>query len=131
MGQENTNNNSGIYPEHLISLAKNLKYMGRMNDPTSSACLKGPCGDEMEFYLVINDKIIEDIKFYATGCVATIVCGSVTAELASGKPIYEALAISPKEVMDSLNGLPEDHCHCSILAVSALYRAVADYLLKY
>ena len=119
-----------VYSEQITALAKNPKHFGRMSDPVSSAYIKGPCGDEIEFYLVIKDKVIEDVKFYTEGCIATIVCGSMTAQLALGKSINEALALSPKMVIKALNGLPEDHCHCSILAVSALYRAVADYLLK-
>lgn len=120
-----------VYPEHIIALAKNPKHFGRMNNPTSAASIKGPCGDEMEFYLVIKDRIVEDIKFYTKGCIATIVCGSITAQLALGKSIDEVLGISPKEVIEaSLSGLSEDRCHCSILAVSTLYRAIADYLLK-
>jgi len=122
--------NLAIYPEDIVALAKNTQHFGRMNDPTSAASIKGPCGDEMEFYLVIKDKIIEDIKFYTKGCIATKVCGAMTAQLASGKSINEALGVSPKKVIEALSGLPEDHCHCSILAVSTLYRAIADYLLK-
>lgn len=118
------------YPEQIVALAKNPKHFGRMNDSTSAASIKGACGDEMEFYLVIKDKVIEEVKFYTKGCIATIVCGSMTAQLASGKPINKALGISPKKIIEALSGLPEDHCHCSILAVSALYRAIADYLLK-
>ena len=118
------------YPEHIVELAKNPKHFGRMNDPTSGAYIKGPCGDEMEFYLVIKNRVIEEVKFYTEGCIATVVCGSLTAQLALGKSIDEALGISPKKVIEALNGLPEDHCHCSILAVSTLYRAIADYLLK-
>lgn len=126
----NHNENEEEYPINLINLAKNPKYFGRINDSTSSAYIKGPCGDEMEFYLVINNKIIEDVKFYTTGCLSTIVCGSMTAQLAIGKSILDALAISPKNVMDALEGLAENHCHCTILAVSTLYKAIADYLLK-
>jgi nitrogen fixation protein NifU and related proteins len=118
------------YPEGLILMAQEPKYFGRMNAPTSSAYIKGPCGDEMEFYLEISDEIIRDLKFYTEGCIATRVCGSMTAKLAVGKDIEEALAISPKNVMDLLEGLPEDHRHCSILAVSTLYKSIADYLLK-
>lgn len=118
------------YPENILTLAKDLKHFGRMNDPTSAACIKGPCGDEMEFYLVIKNRIIQDIKFYTKGCIATKVCGSMTAQLAFGKLVDEALRISAREVIDRLNGLPEDHCHCSILAVSTLYRAIANYLIK-
>ncbi|MGB2601718.1 MAG: iron-sulfur cluster assembly scaffold protein [Candidatus Omnitrophota bacterium] len=119
-----------LYPQDLIAMAKEPKYFGRMNAPTSSAYVKGPCGDEMEFYLVIKDKIIDDIKFYTEGCIAIHVCGSMTAGLVLGKTVDEALGISPQKVIDLLNGLPKNHCHCSILAVTALYKAIADYLLK-
>ena len=54
----------------------------------------------------------------------------MAAHLVYGKTISEALAISAGEVIKQLKGLPEDHLHCSILAVSTLYRAIADYLLK-
>ncbi|MBL7068321.1 MAG: iron-sulfur cluster assembly scaffold protein [Candidatus Omnitrophica bacterium] len=118
------------YPENIIKFAKDPKHFGRMTDPTSAACIKGPCGDEMEVYLVISDRVIKNIKFYTKGCIATVVCGSAVAQLASGRSVDEALGISPKQVIDMLNGLPEDRCHCSILAVSTLHRAIADYLLK-
>ncbi len=124
------NEENSEYPENILSIARDLKHFGRMTDPTSSACIKGPCGEEMEFYLTIKDGIIEDAKFYTNGCIATKICGSMTARFALGKTIEEALSISPKKVIDSLKGLPKDHCHCSILAVSTLYRAIADYLLK-
>jgi nitrogen fixation NifU-like protein len=120
-----------FFPRAITELAKNPGHLGRMNDPTASALIQGPCGDEMEFYLVIRNRIIEEIKFYTKGCIATRMCGETTAQLAEGKSIDEALGICPKHVMELLgSGLPEDHSHCSILAVSTLYRAIADYLLK-
>jgi len=106
------------------------KYLGRMNDPVSSAFLKGPCGDEMEFYLVIEKDKIMEIKFYTEGCEETKICGAMTAMLADGKKVEDALAVSPAEVKKRLPDLSQEHLHCTILAVSTLYRAVADYLLK-
>ncbi len=124
------NEDLSIYPENIVALAKNPRHFGRMNDPISSAFIKGPCGDEMEFYLVINNAVLEVVKFYTDGCISTIVCGEMVSQLAQGKSIDEALGISPKEVMEMLKDLPKSHSHCSILAVSTLYRAIADYLLK-
>ncbi|MBU4252384.1 MAG: iron-sulfur cluster assembly scaffold protein [Candidatus Omnitrophica bacterium] len=118
------------YPEEVLSLINNEKYFGRMNDPTSSSYLKGPCGDAMEFYLVIENDKITEIKYYTDGCHATKACAAMAAKLAEGKTIKEALSISAGEVIVRLKGLPEDHLHCSILSVSTLYRAIADYLLK-
>lgn len=106
------------------------RYFGRMNDPTSSAYLKGLCGDEMEFYLVIKDGVIEEVKFYTEGCGYTVACGAITAHFIWKKSIDDALWISPRLIKESIQGLPEDHKHCCILAVSAVYRAIANYLLK-
>ena len=106
-------------------------HYGRMNDPDASAFVKGICGDEMEFYLVIKDRIIQEARFYTDGCEYTRACGGVVAGLAESKSVEDALGISPRQVVDTLKDLPEEHRHCSILAVSTLYRAIADYLLKF
>ncbi len=111
-------------------VTKSPKHFGRMNDPTGAAVIKGLCGDEMEFYLTISNDVIEEAKFYTEGCISTVACGEIVAELAQGKSIDEALGISPGEVKGMLKGLAQEDSHCSILAVSALYRAIADYLLK-
>jgi nitrogen fixation protein NifU and related proteins len=118
------------YPQEVIELINDQKYFGRMNDPVSSSYLKGPCGDAMEFYLVIEKGRISEIKYYTDGCHATRACAAMAAKLADGKTVKEALLISAGEVITRLKGLPEDHLHCSILSVSTLYRAIADYLLK-
>ena len=106
------------------------ELFGRMNDPVSSAYLKGPCGDEMEFYLVVEKNVITDIRYYTEGCEETRKCASAAASLAKGKTIDEALCISAGEIISNIKDIPNDHLHCSILAVSTLYRAIADYLLK-
>lgn len=132
MNQESTfhEEDISIYPAALMTLAQHPQCFGRMNDPTSSAYMKGPCGDEMEFYLDIRDDLIADVRFYTKGCISTLVCGSQTAEMVVGKTVYDALAVSPKTIMDQLAGLPQERLHCTILAVSTLYKAIADYLLK-
>lgn len=118
------------YPQDVVELINNKRYFGRLNDPDSSSYLKGPCGDAMEFYLIIDNGIITEIKYYTEGCHATRACAAMTAKLAEGKTIKEALSVSAGEVIARLKGLPEDHLHCSILSVSTFYRAIADYLLR-
>lgn len=118
------------YTQEAINLLNNPKYFGRMSDPTSASYLQGPCGDSMEFYLVIENGKITEIKYYTSGCHATRACAAMAAKLAEGRTVKEALSISAGEVITKLRGLPADHLHCSILSVSTLYRAIADYLLK-
>ncbi|MDP2922677.1 MAG: iron-sulfur cluster assembly scaffold protein [Candidatus Omnitrophota bacterium] len=114
----------------MSSIIKKDKFFGRMNDPTACAVFIGPCGDEMEFYLVIEEGRITEAKCYTKGCEETKMCGLMVAYLAHNKTINEALAISAGEVIKKLKNLSFEHLHCSILAVSTLYRAIADYLLK-
>jgi nitrogen fixation NifU-like protein len=106
------------------------QYFGRMNDPIGSAFVHGLCGDEMEFYLDIFGDIVREVKYYTEGCEHTRLCGSTAARLATGKSIMDVLAISPREVIEAVGPLPRDGQHCAILAVSALHRAIADYLLQ-
>jgi len=101
-----------------------------MNGPDASSYVKGPCGDEMEFYLIINDSKIEEVNFFTGGCESTMACGEKASELVEGKSLDDALGISPKMIKDSLPSLSKEEGHCSILAVTALFRAIADYLLK-
>jgi nitrogen fixation NifU-like protein len=117
-------------PSNIIELSQNETSFGRMNDASGSAYMKGLCGDEMEFYLVIENNVVIQVKYYTDGCVFTKACAAAAAKFASNKSLNEVLKISPQQVIDELKELPQDHLHCSILAVSALHKAVADYLLK-
>jgi len=102
---------------------------GRMNDPTAAASLKGVCGDEMEFHLVIRKGVIVDVRYYTEGCGHARACGAAVARRAKGRTVLEALAISARRIIEDEECLPEEGRHCAILAVSTLYRAIADYLL--
>ena len=108
----------------------NAPFFGRMNDPTGAGSICGPCGDEMEFYLYIRDDVIEDVKYYTNGCVNTHSCGTAVARRAKGKSICDALLINAGELIQSGECEPVEGRHCAILAVSTLYRAIANYLLK-
>jgi len=114
----------------ILELSKDETYFGQMTDASGAAYTRGLCGDEMEFYLVIENNIVIQIKYYTKGCAFTRACGAVAARFALNKPIEEVLRISPQQVIEELKSLPQNYLHCSILAVSALQKAISDYLLK-
>ena len=115
--------------EHTAAQAGHDPFWGRMNDPSGSARVVGLCGDDMEFYLDIRDGVVEEVKCYSNGCEHTRVCGCEAARRAQGQRLMDVLAISPRQVIDALPQLSAEGRHCAILAVSALHRAVADFLL--
>ena len=85
------------------------------------------CGDIMKMYLQIEDGIISDVKFETFGCGSAIASSSMATELIKGKTIDEALAVTNKQVVDALGGLPAQKLHCSVLAEESIKAAVKDY----
>ena len=85
------------------------------------------CGDIMKMYLKIRDNVIEDVKFETFGCGSAIASSSVATEMVKGKTIEEALAVTNKQVVDALGGLPAYKLHCSVLAEEAVKSAVKNY----
>ena len=85
------------------------------------------CGDIMKMYLKINGNVIEDVKFETFGGGSAIASSSMATELIKGKTIDEALAVTNKQVVDALGGLPAHKLHCSVLAEESIKSAVKDY----
>ena len=85
------------------------------------------CGDIMKMYLKINGNVIEDVKFETFGCGSAIASSSMATELIKGRTIEEALAVTNKQVVDALGGLPAYKLHCSVLAEESIKAAVKEY----
>ena len=85
------------------------------------------CGDIMKMYLKIKDGVIEDVKFETFGCGSAIASSSMATEMIKGKTIDEALAVTNRQVVEALGGLPAHKLHCSVLAEEAIKKALQDY----
>ena len=85
------------------------------------------CGDIMEISLKIDNNVITDAKFRTFGCAAAIASSSVATQMVIGKTLDEALNIKNKDVVETLQGLPPQKIHCSVLAEEAIKKAVEDY----
>ena len=94
------------------------------------SCGDPSCGDYLTVYIKVKDKRIEEISYLVFGCCASIATSSMTSVLAKGKTLEEALNITEENIIQALDGLPENKVHCSNLGVSALRSAIDDYFNK-
>lgn len=85
------------------------------------------CGDIMKMYLKIKDGMIEDVKFETFGCGGAIASSSMATEMIKGKTIDEALAVTNRQVVEALGGLPAHKLHCSVLAEESIKSAIKNY----
>lgn len=119
------------YSEKLLDHFRNPRNVGELIDADCEGEAGNPeCGDLIKLYLKISKDIISDIKFKTFGCAAAIATSSILTELALGKNLEDAFAISKIDVSESLDGLPESKMHCSNMATDALKAAINQYLSK-
>lgn len=120
-----------MYSEKVMEHFSNPRNVGEIEDADGVGTVGNPvCGDLMTIYIKVKDNIIEDIKFKTFGCGAAIATSSMVTEMAMGKTLEEALAITRNDVADELEGLPPVKMHCSNLAADALHAAIDDYKKK-
>lgn len=121
-----------VYSEKVLDHFKNPRNVGELDDPDGVGVEGNPvCGDLMEIQIKVEDNIIKDIRFKTFGCGSAIATSSMVTELAKGKTLDEALAITRQSVADELDGLPPQKMHCSNLAADALHKAIEDYKKKH
>ena len=103
-----------------------------MENPTASGeYFSDSCGDLYNFFLKVGPgAVIEDISYFTTGCgFGTATC-SLVVDLAMGKTIDEAGAISEAQVESQLDGYPEKKKDYPQRALEALHVAIDDYKAK-
>ena len=84
----------------------------------------------MRMDLRIKDNVIQDARFWTDGCGASLACGNMLTSMIKGKNIDEADSISSEQLLEVLDGLPEEHQHCAKLAVDTLHKVIRDYHKK-
>ncbi len=120
-----------MYSKKLMDHFTNPRNVGEILDADGVGTEGNPvCGDVMKIFIKVKDGRIEDAKFKTFGCGAAIAVSSMITEMAKGKTIDEAMAITKEAVADALDGLPPQKQHCSNLGADALHKAIEDYKSK-
>ena len=120
-----------MYNETVMEHFTNPRNVGEIEDADGVGEVGSPqCGDIMIIFLKVEENIKKDIKFKTFGCASAIASSSIMTEMVKGRTIEEALALTNKDVVDALGGLPPAKVHCSVLAEQAIRAAIEDYRAK-
>ena len=120
-----------LYNDTVMEHFMNPKNVGELENPDGTGTYGSPvCGDMMQIQIKVEDETIVDAKFKTFGCGSAIASSSMATSMIIGKTIEEALALTNKEIINELGGLPPVKVHCSVLADKAIKNAIYDYAQK-
>lgn len=120
-----------MYNDTVMNHFANPRNTGEIANPDGVGTVGNPnCGDMMKLYIKVVDGRLVDIKYKTFGCAAAIASSSVTSELLMGKSLEEALALKAADIVDLLDGLPDEKVACSVIAPDAIRAAIEDYRKK-
>ena len=112
---------SNTFKDHLA----NPRNAGELLDATASAEETNPvCGDRLRLSLRVRDGRIEAARFLAYGCVPTLACGSVLAEMLEGMTLENAALLHRQDITRALDGLPARKQHAAALSIETLRAAL-------
>ena len=117
-----------MYNEKVMQAFQNPQNVGEVENYNAIGTVGNEnCGDIMQITMLIEDGIIKDAKFKTFGCAAAVASSSTATAMIIGNTIDEALKIKNSDVIESLEGLPPQKIHCSVLAEEAIKLAIEDY----
>ncbi|MBK5261145.1 MAG: Fe-S cluster assembly scaffold protein NifU [Peptostreptococcaceae bacterium] len=120
-----------MYNDKVMDHFMNPHNIGELENPDGIGTYGSPvCGDMMQISIRVQDDIIKDAKFKTFGCGSAIASSSVATDMIIGKTIDQALAITNKQIVTELGGLPAVKIHCSVLADHAIKAAIYDFAKK-
>lgn len=116
-----------IWSPAVIDHALHPRNLGALPVFNGHARNTGPCGDTMEFWLLVRGDTVERVSFTTDGCGPSHACGSMATCLAKSKHVTAVTAITQQDILDALGGLPAETRHCALLAAVTLKAACDDY----
>jgi NifU homolog involved in Fe-S cluster formation len=97
------------------------------------------CGDALQFtFRVERDPVdplkdvITEARYLTFGCTSAIAASEALCAMIEGKHLtpIDALKITNQDIVDYLDGLPEQKIHCSVMGAEALEAAVFNWAQK-
>lgn len=106
------------------------RHYGTADNWDGHAVITGPCGDTMTFWIEVVGNLVSTVRFTTDGCITSRAAGSMTATLAAKRSVTECLSVSQEDVLNALEGLPDEYRHCALLSSNTLKAACDNYLVR-
>ena len=114
---------SAIVLEHFNS----PRHVGPLETATHHGVAGIPGdGPYMLLWFEVADRRIRTAAYQTYGCPAAVACGSIAAQVLTGRTVDQALSLTARDIDLLLQGLPDGKAHCPLLAIKAIRNAFHD-----
>jgi len=84
-----------LYQQVILEHNKKPRNFGMLEACTHHAEGHNPlCGDQLELTLIVEDGLVQDIRFQGSGCAIDVASASLMTGAVTGKPVAEAGAMA-------------------------------------
>lgn len=115
------------YSEKAIQVLDEERHYGELPRPTVHVKHQAGCGDILFLDLDIRDGVIHDAAFQFVGCSGLQASASGMTEMVIGKPVAEVEHLAMRDIVDWLEGIPENKYECAESASITLHKAIAAW----
>ena len=107
--------------EHAI----NPRNRGELESPTASGhATYARCGDKLTMHFRVEEGIITDASFTASGCGPVVAAASLATTMLIGRTVEQARQLSVFELHNTLGGIPVSKRHALLLVLQCLAEAL-------
>jgi nitrogen fixation NifU-like protein len=118
-----------LYHQHLLEHYRNSPFKRVVADAQITTKLYNPsCGDKVAYTVRIDNEVIADIGFDASGCVLSGAAASLLAGHVIGKHLSAVQSVTTETLLE-LIGMPVGpvRLKCVLLPLEALQKGMREY----
>jgi len=115
-----------LYQQVILEHNKKPRNFGTLEACTHHAEGHNPlCGDELDLTLIVENGLVQDIKFKGSGCAIDVASASLMTGAVKGKPVAEAEAMA-EQFRGMVRGELEPGIQTPLLGKLTLFSGVKD-----
>ena len=121
--------NFNLYKEELMDHYRHPRNYGTLDNPHISGQLaNSACGDSVSLQAYIQENIITELKFQASGCVISQATASLLTERCKGQALNVIKSLK-KDDITALVGIPlgPTRLRCALISLEALQTGISNY----
>jgi nitrogen fixation protein NifU and related proteins len=121
-----------IYKENILDHFKHPHNKGTLDDYTFNIRKHNPvCGDNIELFVKVEDRIVKDVKFNGNGCAISVAAASMLTEKIKNMNLQELENLKESEVLEMI-GVPLGvvRVKCGLLSFKILKEGLKKMEIK-